>query len=355
MYLKVFDFSGKTFRVLPWGYFADGQIKQGVITVNNGIISSFEQTGEADLKVPYYFYPVLADGHLHLNLMDNSELTLPEIMAKLTGNGILGFRECGDRSEFWKTAKDQCSYVKGVFCGNGLYKEGYYGRIAGIAVKDIRDALREISRLYEEGAKFIKVFVTGLVSLKEKGKVGATGFSLEELKEIVDTAHKLGLMVSAHANGPEGIETSIEAGVDTLEHGYYITDELLIKMRDAGTWWVPTVAAIRNQMYREELSPTERENAYFVYKEQLFMVKRAFELGVKLGLGTDSGTSFLAFGEAVWEEMELYLKAGIPPGEVIKIAGENNFQMMGISGFSGIKPGNFAKFIGLKIPFGDEV
>jgi len=355
MNLKVFDFTGQTLKVLPWGYFDGRQVKPGVLTVSGGIVSSIEKEGEADLKLPYYIYPVIADAHLHLNLMDNNEPILPQIMAKLTSRGVMGFRECGDKSEFWKTAKDQCSYLKGVFSGNGLYKEGYYGRIAGVSVQNVQDAQKKIYDLYENGAKFIKVFVTGLVSLKERGKVGPTGFSLEELKEIVHTAHKLGLEVSAHANGPEGISLCLDAGVDTIEHGYYITEELLLKMREAGTWWIPTVAAIRNQIYREELTATERETAYYVYKEQLLKIKRAFELGVKLGLGTDSGTSFLAFGEAVWEEMDLYLKAGIPAVDVIKIAAENNFKLLKVKGFGEIKNGNFAKFLGLKIPYGDEV
>ncbi|GAV22693.1 amidohydrolase family protein [Carboxydothermus pertinax] len=355
MNLKVFDFSGKSLRILPWGYFDGDQIKPGVITISGGIISKIEKEGDAELKIPYYLYPVLADVHLHLNLMEQNGPTLPEIMAKLTSHGIMGFRECGDKSEFWKTAKNQCSYLKGIFSGNGLYKEGYYGRIAGIPVKDKKDAIKKILHLHEDGAQFIKVFVTGLVSLKERGKVGPAGFCLEELKEIVNIAHKLGLMVSAHANGPEGISLCLEAGVDTIEHGYYITEELLLKMRNAGTWWIPTVAAIRNQIYREELSPKERETAFYVYKEQLLKVKKAFELGVKLGMGTDSGTTFLSFGEALWEEMDLYLKAGIPPQEVIKIAAENNFKLLQEKGFGSVKPGNFAKFIGLKFPYEGEV
>ncbi len=92
------------------------------------------------------------------------------------------------------------------------------------------------------GADVIKICATGGV-LSEGDAVGATQYTLEEMKAIVDEAKKLDRKVAAHAHGTEGIKLAVQAGVASIEHGSFLDEEGARMMAQRGTFLVPTISA----------------------------------------------------------------------------------------------------------------
>jgi len=102
---------------------------------------------------------------------------------------------------------------------------------------ECRKAVREVVR---DGGDLVKVYASG--SFAQGSKVGRQ-FTVEELKAIVEEAHSAGISVAAHAYGEEALANSIEAGVDSIEHGIGLTPELGKRIHDKGIFYVPTLSA----------------------------------------------------------------------------------------------------------------
>jgi imidazolonepropionase-like amidohydrolase len=123
---------------------------------------------------------------------------------------------------------------------------------------ECRKAVRKVIR---DGGRVVKVYASG--SFAQGGRVNRQ-FTVEELNAIVDEAHAGGLKVAAHAYGEEAISNAIEAGVDSIEHGIGLTDDLAAKIRSKGIYYVPTLSAyvgsentgspFRQQMVRRHLT-----------------------------------------------------------------------------------------------------
>src|SRR5207253_7841044 len=110
-------------------------------------------------------------------------------------------------------------------------------------VADAPGQIRQAVRLQiKYGADVIKTCATGGV-LSEGDAVGATQYSFEELKALVDEANKLDRKVAAHAHGTEGIKLAVQAGVASIEHGSFLDDEGAKMMAQRGTYLVPTISA----------------------------------------------------------------------------------------------------------------
>src|SRR5207237_2097246 len=113
-------------------------------------------------------------------------------------------------------------------------------RRRGNGIEEVRAAVRNQVKY---GADVIKVCATGGV-LSEGDAVGATQYSFEELKALVDEAHKLDRKVAAHAHGTEGIKLAVKAGVSSIEHGSFLDEEGAKMMAERGTYLVPTLSAV---------------------------------------------------------------------------------------------------------------
>ena len=143
---------------------------------------------------------------------------------------------------------------------------------------------RAVRLAIRQGARVIKVYASGAFS---QGGVILQGFTLDELKAIVDEAHRNGLKVASHAYGKEALMNSILAGVDTIEHGLGLDDETAAMIKEKGICYVPTLAAY------EIPFPTSPEVK--PYREEL--VKRHFtddmRLAVSYGLKIATGTDYV--------------------------------------------------------------
>jgi len=184
----------------------------------------------------------------------------------------------------------------------------------------VEDCRRAVRRQVSRGADVVKFVATGGVLSDIKAGVDQQ-FTDDEMASIVQTAHKLGRRVAAHAHGAGGINAALRAGVDSIEHGSYLTAESISLFRKTGAYLVPTViAGVTVAKYAKQggiLSNAQKQKALAVGPVIQDALKRAYAGGVKIAFGTDSGVS--PHGQNA-QEFALMVEAGMPPIEAIKAA-----------------------------------
>lgn len=155
----------------------------------------------------------------------------------------------------------------------------------GIAngVSEVRKAVRY---QIKHGAQLIKVCASGGV-MSHTGPAGAQQYSDEELRAVVDEAHRAGLRVAAHAHGDDGIRAAIEAGIDCIEHGSLMSDETLDLMIERGTFLVPTTY-LADGMDVSHAAPELQAKAAEVFPRAKETIRKAVARGARIACGTDA-------------------------------------------------------------------
>jgi imidazolonepropionase-like amidohydrolase len=212
-----------------------------------------------------------------------------------------------------------------------IYKKGGYGAFFGVAVESREEIKAEIRKLRSAGAGIIKVMASGMVSLKDPGAVTPGGFGPEDLRFIVEEAAQLGLSVMAHANGEAAILNAVEAGVRSVEHGFFMTREALASMKAHNVFWVPTVGALVRAANAPGVTQSARDFVAATVRSHLNMVHQAFSTGVSLAIGTDCTLPDPHYREAYEAELAYFRQAGIPDAAVMKIATQGGRELLGIS------------------------
>lgn len=220
----------------------------------------------------------------------------------------------------------------------------YEGMPDGIAdgVEEVRKKTRELLRA---GADVIKVMATGGVS-SPTDHPQFTQYSLDELKVIVEEAQfRNGVKVMAHAQGLEGIKNCVEAGIHSIEHGIYLDDEVIEKMKEKGTYLVPTLLAPVSVIeFADELgiSAVGLEKSREVMEDHKASFKKAYDSGVKIAMGTDAGV--FKHGTNL-RELELMVESGATPMDAIVISTKNAAECMEIENLGLVKKDYIADFI----------
>lgn len=197
-------------------------------------------------------------------------------------------------------------------------------------VNGVADARKAVRQRYKDGADWIKVTATGgVLSVAKNGS--NPQFTQEELDAIVSTAADYGLRVAAHAHGAEGMKRAVLAGVASIEHGTYMTDEIMRLMKERGTCYVPTILAGQWVAEKAEIDgffpELVRPKAAAIGPLIKDTFRRAYEAGVPIVFGTDTGVS--AHGDNA-REFGLMVEAGMPPMEAIQSATSVAARFLGI-------------------------
>jgi imidazolonepropionase-like amidohydrolase len=213
----------------------------------------------------------------------------------------------------------------------------------GVQVCDGPDGCRKAVReQISHGADWIKVYADQRTFPGPNNTIDSRPtFTVEELKAIVDEAHRERRRVAAHANGLTGVHTAVEAGVDSIEHGNYIADADLKTMAAKGIWYVPTpwLSEYRMQEFSEQTAAMKRSDA--IYMDTF---KRARAAGVKIAYGTDAG----AFEWTITPAMQLptMVRYGMTPMQAIQSATSVAAELFGWQDSVGaIEPGKFADIV----------
>jgi len=180
--------------------------------------------------------------------------------------------------------------------------------------EECRKAVRE---QIAHGADWIKVYSDRSYRLLPNGVLDdVPTFTVEELRAIVDEAHRQRRYVASHAIGIHGVENSIEAGVDTIEHGDYITDPQLAAMKQKGVWFVPTLYV--GEYVAEGRAAAGAKVWVEMVKISQDTFRRALKAGVKIAYGTDAGGFPWDINLAV--QFKRMVELGMTPAQAIRSA-----------------------------------
>ena len=182
--------------------------------------------------------------------------------------------------------------IRGGHCDENGFRPGLLDPGIEDGVADGPDQIRAAVRYQiKYGADVIKTCATGGV-LSEGDAVGATQYSFEELKALVDEANKLDRKVAAHAHGTEGIKLAVRAGVSSIEHGSFLDDEGARLMKERGTFLVPTLSAaeaVERAAKTGVLKGLRAEKALAAAAAVRHAIKLAVASKISIALGTDAG------------------------------------------------------------------
>jgi len=193
------------------------------------------------------------------------------------------------------------------------------------------------------GADWIKVYSDRSYKVRDDGVLDdIPTFTLEELKAIVDETHRERHKVASHAMALQGVHNSVEAGVDSIEHGNYIADEDLKTMAARGIFYVPTifVGAYVAEGRAAEGAPVWLK--MLAIHEDTF--RRALKNNVKIAFGTDAGGFAWTINPA--KEFSYMVKWGMTPEQAIRSATSSAAELLGWSDQVGsVEPGKFADIV----------
>ncbi|MEM2958005.1 MAG: amidohydrolase family protein [Candidatus Jordarchaeaceae archaeon] len=210
----------------------------------------------------------------------------------------------------------------------------------------VEECIKVVREQIRVGADQIKMWATGGV-METTERALIREYSDEEIKAIVKEAKKSGRFVASHAVGPpDAIKVCVEEGVRSIEHGIFNDEESIRMMSEKGTYLVPTMVAyhLLTAPYMPQVIKEVANRAVIAHEKTLKMAKKA---GIKIALGTDSGSPFgSVHGEVQHKELELMATRGLTAMESIVAATKTAAECIGIGNKTGtIEPGKFADLI----------
>jgi len=208
--------------------------------------------------------------------------------------------------------------------GRALVCTGGHGFEGAATVEaDGADGFRQATRTQlREGADLIKVMISGGIAGEHEG-IDTPQLRPEELRAVTEVAHDWGRKVTAHAGPAGAIAEALECGLDCVEHGYQLTDDVIRTMADRGTTLVPTITVTRcEQFYRDVGAPEWMiERALGAGADHWRALESAIRHGVPIAVGTDMLPAEPQDGTtATVVELEHYAAAGLSPREVLASA-----------------------------------
>ncbi len=214
-------------------------------------------------------------------------------------------------------------------------------------VNSIDEARQAVRQRYKEGSDVIKITATGgVLSYAKSGD--APQFTVEEVRAIVDTARDYGYKVAAHAHGEEGMRRAVEGGVTSIEHGTYMSEELMALMKRKGTWYVPTIYAGRFVADKAKVDgyfpEIVRPKAARIGAQIQDTAAKAYKAGVKIAFGTDMGVG--PHGDNAREFVYMH-EAGIPAAYALQAATIRAAEVLGVEDQGVVEAGQRADIIAI--------
>jgi imidazolonepropionase-like amidohydrolase len=322
--------------------------------------------------------PGLIDGHTHVSFDEpssNDELFfhrrhgLAAIVAaqnarKILQAGVTGIMDADSIFELTIDLRDaiEAGIVEGPRISSGAYAlwtsvGGTAGRLIpdrGIAgygkvVSGNYEIVAEVRRQIKNGADWIKVHVTGLVPRHPLGGE-VKSWTRDELKLVCDTAHELGIPVLGHVRGANSIIDCVAAGMDLILHATLMDEPALEAIVASRTPVMPVLtfqANLADFGASIGADPTVREMFRREIADSAAMLRRAYDAGVPLLCGSESGFSITPYGDWHYRELDVFVRdLGLTPLQAIQCATQANAFALRMAGKVGeIAPGKFADLL----------
>ncbi|MGG4131330.1 amidohydrolase family protein [Paenibacillus illinoisensis] len=266
--------------------------------------------------------------------------------------GVTTMRSVGEF--FYTDVKLRDEINNGEFVGPNLLVSGFFLSVTGghgapflaLVGDSPWEARKNVRINVKNGVDLIKICVTGGVTdAKMVGEAGRLQMTVEEVAAICDEAHKIGLRVAAHVESTEGVRVALKGGVDTIEHGSEMDDEIIRLFKNnpnalnGYTALIPTFLAAYPSALLDsrvtKVSATVKENARLVYTSMLKGAQQAIENGITIGVGTDAAMSYVTHYD-MWREMDYYIKqTTLSNKQLIDMVTRTNAKILGIEDVTG--------------------
>lgn len=363
-------------------------LHDAVVLVEGERIAAIGAAGDVDIRPgtetvdvsDLYLIPGLMNMHVHFGLKlpgkmeaelaneTEGELTLRMAAAARDSifAGVTTIRSPGSalHGDIALRKAIQRGYVVGprIFsAGESLVITGGHGSDAGVEYADgpdelVKAARREISA----GADWVKILISGGIAT-DGGGIAEALMTPEEINAVVDAAHRFGAKVAAHSGSPQATSIAVDAGVDSIEHGYFLDRPVLRKMAKAGTWYVPTIVVSQpaTAPFFEKIGSPQwyLDRRESVGKEHWKALQMAIEEGVNIGLGTDQlphepndGTTATA------REAQYYVEAGMTPLQALRSATIETARMLAADDDIGsLEVGKYADIVAVSVNPVDDI
>lgn len=286
-------------------------------------------------------------------LLDRARSRWPKILQ----SGVGAVRDAGDKHHVGlslahesKLQANSCRATPYIDSpGAAIHHRGRYGAFMGAPIEDHASPEACVASRIVSGADRIKLLVSGIINFKEGRVTTAPQMPIDEVRALVEAAKSHGKQTFAHASGADGVENSIEGGVTTVEHGFFITGDQLARMRDRRIGWVPTFAPVQLQIDRAaELGWDDVVVGHLqrIIESHQQSLRKAHEMGVPIIAGSDAGSCGVPHGVGFLSELVHMQTAGMPPQAVLRSATSASAAMLEFPGKIGrIAPGFRSRLI----------
>jgi len=382
-------------------------LENGAVVVKSGIIDqvgTVDQLSGIDNDIEkidlggYCLMPGMIDTHVHLGGMSGDAVSgwtihpdirllksIPEAQAILS-YGFTSIRDVGSPGAVYLKRLVELGEITGpriVACGRLLTRSGGHSDIPELPFECVKDShywgvmadgeheiRKAIRMLLRQGADQIKFLSCG-GSNNMIDRISDQHYSYSEIKTIVDESKRIkGTRVAAHAMFPEPIGDCIKAGVDSIEHGYGMTEEQAVLMAEKNIYLVPTLYLLINwyeeimKVISTETSPGVKYGPFFHrdmielkpvdIEKEIKVFTDTFELarskGVRIALGSDTvNEAITKYGKYGAMELKTLVRCGMSPLDAITAATSTAAEVLGLASRIGsIKPGKIADMLVLK-------
>ena len=283
----------------------------------------------------------LLPGQMVMKALERAQVSL--------AGGVTGLRDCGGKDYLELSVRDACNAGQllgpSIRCsGRVICMTGGHGSRTGRIADGVDEVVRAVREQIHAGADLIKIMATGGVMTPNVSPEDAH-YSPEEMSAGVAEAKRFRRSSASHAQGAQGILNAVRAGVDSIEHGIFMTDECVAEMLARGTYLVPTLAAVKNILDAKAHIPAYIvEKAERVAERHKASVQMFYKAGGRIALGTDAGTPFNRHGANALE-LEYMVDVGIAPLDALRFGAVAGADLTGLAGEGRIADGAWADLL----------
>lgn len=296
---------------------------------------------EVPVRTAGFAMPGLVEAHAHLfldggtldttqraqYLKSDSAQMLATAKANLGDSlsaGITLVRDAGDRHGInhriraLSQADPTLPHVRSP--GLGLRRKGRYGSFMAHEIDAADEIEPMVNRIADEGADDCKILLTGIIDFATGTVKGEPQFSAAEMRAITQAARRRGLPTFAHCSGEAGLDIATSSGLESVEHGFFMTEDVLVRMAEQQIAWVPTFAPVHFQWAEPSWcgwDDTARAGMRTILDHHAKMLVRGQTLGVPICAGSDAGSHGVPHGQGLLDELSLMLQAGLSMREVL--------------------------------------
>lgn len=366
----------------------DMEVQEGLCILTNGkkIVDIVPTSSDLDgyEKVDLggkYILPGLINMHVHLagngkpqkKQRDNEKLVRRIMSSSLTRavaykmvcgfakdellSGVTTIRTVGGLGNFDTKLRDEISAGKKtgpriLAANQGISVPG--GHMAGsvaVAAGSVSEALQHVEESKKENVDLIKLMITGgVLDAKEKGVPGELKMKPEMVRAVCEKAHADGYIVSAHVESPEGVRVALENGVDSIEHGAKLDEEMIRLFKKENAFLCTTISpALPYALFDRSItnaSEVEQYNGNVVFEGIIDCAKAALANDIPVVLGNDVGCPWITQYD-FWRELYYFHKyVGVSNAFALYTATKRSAEMAGIDDITGsIEKGKYADMI----------